>query len=81
MRRQSSDSSDSDIPGNYDRMRSADPTSAERNISSGNLSANNAIAAAVSPAENISAIIGDNSSSGISMQPPSIDNTPGSDLW
>ncbi|XP_025989573.1 WASH complex subunit 2 [Solenopsis invicta] len=71
-RQESSESSDSDVPGNSDSaIRSnVESASATMNRSSQN------------PAENISAIIGNTtSSSGISTQPLSIDNTAGSGLW
>ncbi|XP_032674082.1 WASH complex subunit 2 isoform X2 [Odontomachus brunneus] len=74
MRRQSSDSSDSDAPGNYDSARSTEPVSAERAMLNDNIAAEN-------PTESISAIIENSNSSGVSMQPPSIDNTAGSGLW
>lgn len=74
MRQRSSDSSDSDALGNYDRARSgAEPASSA--VSSGN------VPAPENPAGNVSASIENSNSSGISMQPPSIDNTAGSGLW
>ncbi|XP_036148556.1 WASH complex subunit 2 isoform X2 [Monomorium pharaonis] len=69
-RQESSESSDSDAPGNSDSATKSNVESIATNHSSQN------------PAENMSAIIGNNTnSSGISMQQPSIDNTAGSGLW
>lgn len=82
MRRQSSDSSDSDAPGNYDSARSTEPMSTERAVLNDNITADRSSAAAAeNPTESISAIIENSNSSGVSMQPPSIDNTAGSGLW
>ncbi|EFN80825.1 Protein FAM21C [Harpegnathos saltator] len=78
MRRQSSDSSDSDVPGNCDNARSTEPVSAERAVLNDNITADRSLAVA---AESISAIIENSNSSGVSMQPPSIDNTTESGLW
>lgn len=73
MQRQGSSESDIDAPRNSDsatRSNAEPTTSAITNRSSQN------------PVENISAIIANTTnSSGISMQPPSIDNTAGSGLW
>ncbi|XP_011642849.1 WASH complex subunit 2-like [Pogonomyrmex barbatus] len=68
-RQESSESSDSDAPGNSD-------SATRSNVESVNRSSQN-------PTANVSAIIENatTSSSGISMQPPSIDNTAGSGLW
>ncbi|XP_018344675.1 PREDICTED: WASH complex subunit FAM21-like isoform X2 [Trachymyrmex septentrionalis] len=68
MRQESSESSDSDAPGNFD---SATRSSVESASTTTNHSSQN-------PAENLSAI-GNNTSSGVSMQ-PSIDITAGSGL-
>lgn len=82
MRRQSSDSSDSDAPGNYDSTRSNEPISAERANLNDNITVDRSSAvAAEHSTENISASIENSNSSGVSMQPPSIDNTTGSGLW
>ncbi|KYN27785.1 PREDICTED: WASH complex subunit FAM21 homolog isoform X2 [Trachymyrmex cornetzi] len=68
-RQESSESSDSDATGNFD---SATRSNIESTSTTTNHSSQN-------PAENLSAI-GNTTSSGVSMQPPSIDITAGSSL-
>ncbi|XP_018050236.1 PREDICTED: WASH complex subunit FAM21 isoform X2 [Atta colombica] len=68
-RQESSESSDSDAPGNFD-------SATRSNVESASTTTNHS---SQNPAENLSAI-GSNTSSGVSMQPPSIDITTGSGL-
>ncbi|KAG5341719.1 WASC2 protein, partial [Acromyrmex charruanus] len=68
-RQESSESSDSDAPGNFD-------SATRSNVESASTTTNHS---SQNPAENLSAI-GNNTSSGVSMQPPSIDITAGSGL-
>ncbi|XP_011336352.2 WASH complex subunit 2A isoform X1 [Ooceraea biroi] len=81
-RRESSESSDSDAPGNSDSARSN--AEAVRGLLDDNIAVDHSsrIASAENPVQDISAIVENiDNSSGISMRPPSIDNTAGSGLW
>lgn len=87
QRRQESSgsSSDSDVSGNCDSATksNAEPASVERDISNDNTAIANRrlqITPAENSAENV-LVENINNSSGIYMQPSSIDNTVGSGLW